>query len=50
VLTVQCERCGARYETDLTPAAIERVPRCRVCGRRALVVVEDEEAASGPSS
>jgi NAD-dependent SIR2 family protein deacetylase len=49
VLTVQCERCGARYETDLSMAAIERVPRCRVCGRRALVVVENEEAPSDAS-
>jgi NAD-dependent SIR2 family protein deacetylase len=49
VLTVHCERCGARYETDLSAAAIERVPRCRVCGRRALVVVEDEETPADAS-
>jgi hypothetical protein len=37
---VECTRCGDRYEAKVSPGAVERIARCRTCGRPALVVVE----------
>ncbi|WP_028057723.1 hypothetical protein [Candidatus Solirubrobacter pratensis] len=35
-----------RYETDLPPSAVERIARCRSCGRSALKPVEAESPPS----
>jgi ribosomal protein L37E len=49
VVTVQCQRCGDRYETTLPLAGIARVRRCRSCGRRSLEPVE-HDAPSEPGA
>ena len=36
VVTVRCQHCGARYDTDLPIRAIERIRRCSRCGYPAL--------------
>jgi hypothetical protein len=40
MVTVVCRHCGDRYEADVSLAVVEWVPRCRTCGRRALVELE----------
>lgn len=48
-VTVRCERCGAVYETEATPAAIQEVNRCRECGGPLTVAEEPaREAPEGP--
>jgi hypothetical protein len=47
VVTVQCQRCGDRYETTLPLAAIARVRRCRSCGRRTLEPLERDAPSDG---
>jgi len=50
VTTVECQSCGARYETDLPAAAVARVRRCRGCGRTTLKVIDDEPKPVTPTS
>jgi DNA-directed RNA polymerase subunit RPC12/RpoP len=40
MIIVECTRCGDRYRADVAASAVERIARCRNCGRAALVVVE----------
>jgi predicted nucleic acid-binding Zn-ribbon protein len=44
MVIVECTRCGDRYEADVPPGAVERVARCRSCGRRTLAVVSEQPA------
>jgi hypothetical protein len=49
MIIVECTRCGDRYEADVSPGAVERIARCRTCGRPALVVVERSPADEEPA-
>jgi predicted nucleic acid-binding Zn-ribbon protein len=48
-VSVRCERCGAVYPTDATPAAIREVNRCRECGGGPLTIVDEHEMAEAES-
>jgi hypothetical protein len=50
VVTVHCRKCGARYETTLPAAGVQRVGRCGVCNMMALEIVDDAERAGDPAS
>lgn len=41
---VRCAKCGVEYETSASSTAIRWVRRCDSCGKRALEVVDSDEA------
>jgi hypothetical protein len=49
-MKVQCQHCGATYETDAAPAAIREVAGCQECGVTALVLLDDDQQADDAPS